>query len=580
MTTELKDAIARGNYLRGLYAARNTLFDNMEACYLMKDPDEETVKGKAANIKFTYSPDAHNRALGAIRLLIAADPVISVPADKNKAGSKSIADKLEKWAATTWRAASRRAGTPIHYDIVRSAILFAEMHVAVTCTQDLLAYAKGASPAIQARLEEVEESTPFMFDVWDPRTGYPEMDQWGLSAYYREVSTTIGKVLDTYGKAAADAIGSTDAYKDAGRYDQVTMCEWWDFDTHHLWLLDSDREIVSVPNQHPFIPVVVGIAEGSKLFALPEDQREPFLRTLWDSGIWQRQNLVLTAMATNAFSIGVNPKFVYTGNQDELEINYDTPGGVIILRPGESLSPLMKQAIDPSLMELMSITGSKLDESTIFSQTLGAPMGGNASFSMVSLLHQAGRLPLIGPQRMASNVIADCLKIALKWQKSYGGTGKARYAGEEVELSAADIPDYFEIEAKLEASLPQDNLTNANIARQLRGMLSDAWIMENVLNIGQPGEETKRVWNEQASMMQFQSIMQKMQQSMQPTPTNLPPGQSPMQQMPPEQMQPGGPPMEPTSVMPPAPGQSMEQQQGMMEEQMGPGPMPPQEQML
>ena len=60
------------------------------------------------------------------------------------------------------------------------------------------------------------------------------------------------------------------------------------------------------------------------------------------------------------------------------------------------------------------------------------------------------------------------------------------------------LPDNLVIDVQLDAELPQDKLQQANIASMLKQQMlaSDEWIRENILNVGQSKEMTKKIMEE------------------------------------------------------------------------------------
>jgi len=557
-TTLQKQTEQYCNYLRDLHSSRNSMFTRMENMYLLTWSDEETVKQKMRGVKITKSPDARNAIIGASRLLIATDPVFSVPVDKNDVGAKDTADIVEKAASQIWQRAGRVRRSPIHDDVVLSMLLYAETHVAVTRTSDLVEAAKGGSRAAVARAERIAAYTPYVFDVWNPKTGYPDFDAFGLRSYYREVNTTAGAVLDDFGDNAREVLGY-----DADRRAAVTLCQYWDFETRQIWL-QGGNPILQEKHGLSFLPIMVQMGEGSMMFSKPEQQRQPFLYTLDQTGLWERQNLALTVLYTHLFGVGANPQFTFvTGSNpdDEPDIDWDIPGGRIKLKPGQSYGPLPKNAIDPSLLQGLELANQKIPASTIFEQALGQPMGANATYSMVALLNQAGRLPLVVPQKKGGWGIADAMKIALLWYKETG----QQHAS--LALKPTEIDEYMELEAQLEVTLPQDRLQNANIATMLTkdGTTSMQWVRENILKIEQSDEMDKRIFMEQAYQQMSQLFLQ----------DQLPKLFADMNQ----QQQPGGPQMQQMSPSEPQPmqgGLPPEMAEGGMQ---GPEPMPGQEQM-
>lgn len=566
----------RATYLKSLHSQRNTADDRYEAAFLLNWDEEGRTRRVMENSKITKHPGSRNALLGAIRLLIASDPQWSVPHDGNDTDAQMESEKIEKFAELMWKAAGRVRQQPVHYDVVTSMLTFAEAHIAVTKTSDMVESAKGGTRAAQIKAENIARITPYVFDVWDPRTGYPEIGAYGLTSFYREIETTSGQVLDEFGDAAKAVYHDTNK-----RYDSVTLCHYWDYENRFVWLSGEERPLIQEKHGLPFIPVVVQLGEGSRLFSKPEYQRQPFLYTMIESGLWSRQNLMLTVLYTLAFAIGSNPLYVYQANQPgkDLSIDWSRPGGVVNIEQGETLSPMLKQVVDPSLMTSYEIAQQLAQESTIYGQTLGEPISGTQTFSTTALLHQAGRLPLLVTQRLASWAIGDAVKMALLWMRADGVRGSAGYKHEAMALKASEIPEDFELEAKLDIDLPQDMLQQANVYNILTGgenpAVSAEWARENVLNIGQPKAMQEQIWNEQAGSMMFMQflqdqiqVMKQQQQTQQPMGQPGMPAQQPMgppqaQGLPPEMMQ-GG--MQPPEMMPPGgmPPEGMPPGGGMM----------------
>lgn len=547
-------------HLTGLYKARNNLFNEMENMYLLIDAELEKAKKQMPNLKFTLSPDGRNQIVGANRLLSYNQVDFSVPHEENTDIDDAVAGKIERFSSGVWRAASRVYNNPLESDVALSTLLFAETHIGITKTSDMVARAKGAPPAAIAQLESIADATPFVFDMWDPRTGYPDEGSYGVRALYREVETTVGAVIDDFGDEARKYfVGDK-----SNRFAAVTLCHLYEFNRRRIWIKGKQDYLYDSSDTLPFLPVVVQLGEGSKLFSEPEYRRQPFLYTLYKSELWSRQNLMLTVMYTAAASIGANMQNILKTDDPEsrkLTIDYSVMGGLITIGKDEDLGPMEKHVIDPSLPELQQLAERKGEESTIFGQSLGAPLGGNAPYSMVALLHQAGRLPLAMPQLKSSWAIADAMKKCLLWLKHDKEKGKVRLQGKTWELEPASIPDYFELEAKLDVALPQDKLQMANIIKQLQGFVSKRWLLENVLNIGQPDAEMKQIWNEQAGEMFYTNFMQTVaQSSSQVPPQEVPPGTPPPPggqggQTP--EMMGSGRPIEPMPGEPPANGEMM-----------------------
>jgi len=590
---ELCDELVQTN------SKRNDIFTAMDNLYWMEWGDEGSVSQKIPNVKITRSPKARNDVMGAIRLMIATDPLIAVPHDINNAQAKEKANKIEKFCKAVLFAGGRVAGDPLHYDVVRSALLYDTVNIAINSTKDMLAMASDSAPAIKRRIEEVQKRTPFLLEVLPPKGCYAVRDNLGLVTFHRRVETTVNAVRETFGKAGETALNSNKSKKAHGKFDVITLCDYYDLKDRVVWLDGYETPIIQEEHGLPFIPIVSQTVSGSKLFDLPEKQHEPFLYTLYRSGLVDRQNLILTVLYTMIFSVGANPMFVdYLIDPDNPHpVDYSVPGGTVHYRVGERRDAMNKEVIDPSLLQGWDIAGDLEMQSTIYRQALGEPLGGNAPFSSVALLAQAGRLPLVSPQKKAGWAIGEALEIVLKWLKSDNQSAKARFEKDDVELRPDDIPDQLDIDVALEVALPQDRLQSANAANMLaqgdNPLVSRKWVLENVLNVGQPEDEFRAIWNERASELfyrrfvneQLAQIAQMEQMAMQPgqaggmpgAPGGMPPmGPPPGQGMPPNMMPPMGGPMPqpgmPNMGTPPQPG--MPQRNVMPPEEPIP-PMPP-----
>jgi len=490
----------------------NLIYQEMERLYWMEWGEEANVKRQIDNVKLTRSPRARIAIKGAEHLLTATDPQFMVPTDINLPGTNLIGDKLERFAKAMWFASGRIAGDPIHYDVVRSGLLYSDIHIRITSTKELLKFIQGSNPAMLARAEYVAEKTPYLFEVTNPQEGVPEWGALGLQAFYRRVKTTSGYVMDNWGSRGEAALRShKDKSNPTSRYITVYLNDLYDNRDRVVWLDECERPIYQEAHGLPFIPAIAQIVEGSRgLFATPEKQREPFLYTLYRSGIINRQHLFLTVIYTLMFAMGANPMFVnYLMDPDNPpKADYSKPGGQINMRVGERREPMSKIIVDPSLMQGWDIANTLEQESTIYRQTLGEPLGMNAPYSMVALLSQTGRLPLVSAQRKSGWAISEAVELAMKWLR-FGGQSATAYNDKySVKIEPKDIPEHFEIQASLEVNLPQDQLNAANAANVLANgdepMVSKRWVRENVLNIGQSRDMTYEIWAEKAAEMQNQ----------------------------------------------------------------------------
>lgn len=520
---KFEDVIARAKDMEGAQAQRNTMFEELENMYLLEAselPSEDWIKE-------TISPDPRNDLQGANRLLTATEPTWSVPVTTNSSQTKRKSSKIETFCAATWDAIGNVQGKPLHYDIGLSALLYGEIQLSITLTKDIQDTAN--SPAAKAQADDIAAKTPFLIDVIPPGTGYPEFGKFGLRAYLSKIEQTVGDVRDRWGE---DKLASKKVT------DKVIVRDYYDLTWHCVWAEGEKEPFLFAKHELPFIPIVAVIAEGSRLFYKPTHQsRQPFLYSLWKTNLWKRQNLSLTMMYSLIFSIGANPLYVWqraTTNKDAPTRDYSQPGGLIILDQGEQYQALAKQVLDPSLMTGLATAEQKAQESTIYRQSLGAPLAGDNTFSTISLLAQSGRLPLTSYQRMASFAISKAMTIGLAMAKKYGGSS-LKSQGEKglTELKSDDIPDQLNLVGKLDVSLPQDDRQMVSVAAQATGgdnpLVSNRYAREVWLKIGQSDDMDREIAEEKFLAMQTQMKLQmKAQQMMQQLQGQVP-GQIPGQ---------------------------------------------------
>lgn len=500
------DAIAQAQdhaqQLKSDDSARDQMFDSIEKMYLMTWSGGNGKKWSGVDLKI--SPDARNATLGAVRLLVATDPIFNVVSTSDKKKDQDKVERIEKAVTRMFESAGRAAGNPIHYDALLSAILYSEMHMAITSTASLVQAANENGAGV-ARAERLERITPFIINVWNPMDGHAEFDKLGLSAYYREADTTIGKLRSDFGALLPESTvqkKATDTTKLYTFYDNQNTVIWTD-----------DGTIVARPHELPFIPVCVQYTEGSSLWDKHEEARQPLLYTLLKSGMWEMQNLVNTVMYSLIRDMGVTPlyKHITPPAQEgkQLDIDYDRVPGVVHLSAGEDFQPLVnKGLIDPAVQEGLALATQKVQESTLYPQALGAPVAGDSTFSELALLSQSGRLPLTSTQRRGGWGIGQLMEMCLAMMKSDGVGSKT----EGIDIKPNEIPEYVQIDAKLEVKLPQDKLQQANIAQMITNgenpLVSNEWARSNVLQIGQSGDMDRQIWTEKMANLMVQQFTQ------------------------------------------------------------------------
>ena len=453
--------------LRGIHGQRDQEFDEYEKMYLLKyKPIGSKFEG-ADIIKHTPSPSARNKVLNACRLLMSQDPVFDVRSEKL---DDTTAETVEKSISRWWEQAGRANRRPIHYDMVLSAVLYDEMHTAITVMDDYKAYNK-----TDKRADRIGKMTPILFQSWNPRNGYPEFDELGLCAYYRETQVRWSWVAQKYRDLLSDV------YINKKSTDNVALKIFYDLTHYAIWINDEEP-FVCEEHGLPCIPIDVTMSNGSNFFEHEEDRRQPLLFGVKRSNLWQRESLLYTVLYSLLFTLGVTPTYVFkTDTEDGLDLRHDGAINYLMMRKGDTIESLdSKGILPPEVQRLSEMTSDLIDGSTMYNTAFGEKNFNSQTFSETSLLQQAGRLPLIGPQRLGGFGISSVVEMALTMMKAKG----LSFNRNGIRIKSSEIPDDLEIRAKLDVILPQEKLqlVNVGLAMQKLGM-PDEYIQSNLLGI-------------------------------------------------------------------------------------------------
>lgn len=489
---ELKEAKQHGTELVNDNAKLHKMQRAMDDMINMDWKDKPT----DPNLKFTTSPDARNQFMGALRLLTAVDPIIKVPYDINDVSAKDYADKIEKVCKAIWYHSGRVLQKPVHYELVSSLLRYGQFHQSITDTDDLLEVAtkrgSKASKARKQRYEHLAKVTPYIFQPLDPKCGNAEFDSFGLTSYFREQEMTYGEIQSQF--------GTIEKYKDKRSTDTIMYRDYWDLDVHYAWIDNDDEPLVAGKHNLPCIPIVVQGAEGSSLNNDPEYQFQPLLYGVWKGQLWERHNLELTAIYSNLFAVASNAMFVHerADPDSKLEVDFGNIGGIIHLNPGDKFGALQRDVLNKDMLYGMEVIERMIEESTLYKQVFGQSPNTRMAYSAISLLSQSGQLPLIATQRAGGWGIGSGFEKMFIMMKDRKKKRTAVYESDVLDLDPKSLKEDLIIDVKLDADLPQDKLQQANIAGMLKqyGLASDAWIRENVLNVGQSKDMTKEVIEE------------------------------------------------------------------------------------
>jgi hypothetical protein len=463
-----------------------------------------------------------------VRLLTPSSPSIIIPKDQNNLDAIQNADSIEKIANAILLNAGRVRGDPVHFDIMRNAVTFDEVHIGMSSTNDLLRDIekrlkeekdKSKRRGLEAdlnRAKAVRDNTPYLIDVFDPRGGYPEWDRFGLESYLRVYETTVRELISKFGENVLIVLDKKrgQSYQP---YQKVRVMDYFDNVYHQIWLEGNDEPLLQEAHELPFIPIVAEIIQGSKQGESPMQQRKPALYNYWKSGMWHADNLFFTIVFSNIFAMLSMPPFlneqIIDGEVGKPEIDFDAKPPNIDVPYGRKLSQMQMKVVTPDIMALHDLAQSKGIESTMYRQMMGEPLPGSPSYSLVAFLAQNAKTVLNTVVEKTQWIVADVAKMGLKWMKHDEGTYSVRYEQQKVSLMSSDIPkDDFLVECKLAIKTPQDIMGASQIVAQLAQIpelpLSLGWMVENLLGVENLTAERERKWSEQQAAMDYQKFIQ------------------------------------------------------------------------
>ena len=502
---EYREIHDHANVLKGQYAERDAMFQLYEDMFNMNWKHDLRRNRRTDTIKPTISPTARNKVLGAWRLLISQDPKFKVRSDT---AEPRVIENLEKFISLMWQRTGKVNGRPLHHDIILSMLLYGEAHIGVNTIQDFKAFNPN-----DRRVDRVGKLTPILFDVWNPKTGYPEFDKFGLSAFYREVQVEKSWVRTNYAALFEDHYGMEKKLQGDGF---VTLKTYYDL---KYYSVDIDYEnIICCEHGLPAIPIAVTMSDGSDLFDKSEQVRQPLLYSLAQSRLWERENLYLTVTTSNLFALGCMPLLAYTHDMNS-ELKIKNNAGVLMadLAKGESIDFIQSKGFLTNEMQNMGqMYKDYIDKSTVFDTAFGEG-GGSGSFSEQSLLNVSARLPLVSTQEQCGMALANVMDLALLTMKER----KLNFKHDDIEFKWKDIPSDFEIICKLDMTQPQERLQRANEAAIIlaNGLASKEWTQENTIGVENTQEMNNKMMNEKVEQAlveyRIQEIVQDMQQKKQ-----------------------------------------------------------------
>lgn len=490
---ELFDEIKQhANDIKSDYSKRNDEFEDYEDMYNMQGTESQ--RGNET-VMVTTSPTAHNKVAGAVRLLQSQDIRFDI---HSKTATKIECERIETLLSDWWKAMFSINGKPLINEIILAAALYSDVHIGMTLLEDYKKY----NPT-DPRIKRLERKTPVLFEVWNPRFGYPERDALGLSAYYQELEVPFSYIKNTYGNLVEEA--------DKKDTTKVTLKRFWDLENYAVWY---DEELLDCgPHGLPCIPVSVTATQGSDLFEDMEDRYQPLLFALKRSSLWERENMSLTTLYTTAAAIAFTPSFKWkTDSNEDLRVEISDGVQYYRMNKGDDVEPITNKGVfTREIGDIIQLTTNLIDNSTVYDAAFGNGNGGNgtSSFSESTLLAQSARLPLVPIMHNVGMAVGDIMQISLDIMHTKGTT---LYFGDNTEIKCKDLPEDLIVDAKLDVILPQERTQLAATAATINanGLASKEWVRSEVMGIPHNEKMEQEIAQETVSKALVEYYTQKM----------------------------------------------------------------------
>lgn len=483
------------------------------------------------DVKQTISPEPHNQFMGAKRLMSNTQPNINISAELNSPIPSEDVDKMERFCRAVLYQSGRINGHPVNEEVVDSLLRYGISFTSINDTKDVVEWQKGSivapSKARKYRNERLQLTTPFLIKPLNPRKCACELGAMGLESFYYQSETTVAELISMY--------GIRKDWENMKPNEKIKYHEYFDLDVHFSWVENGEEPLIGATTDGAhdlqLLPIEVQLGEGSNMSDDWENKVHPFLYAIHKGELWQRLNLELTVLYTSLFNIAANPQFKLTGVEpgESVPVDWATIGGVIQLQEGQDFKPVERDVFNKDMMQGYSIAEQMVSESGIYKQTLGQPLAAGTAFSSLSLLSQAGRLPLSAPQRAGSWTFGSIFENILGRVRDGKSTRTVKGQSELLQLDPKIIPVNVSVTAVIDVDMPQDKLQNANVASMVvdRQLASKEWARENLLGINSTAEMEKNVVKENiiSLLMQeyatgnmekmiTQRVMQQVQQQM------------------------------------------------------------------
>lgn len=409
--------------------------------------------------------DALNAGARALSTLLPKPSVCPMDSSPSARDRASTIEKVLMW---NYRRATTRSEGNLTFDLVYDCLKYHDASAQVI----YLPWERKLTGASKPKLWN--PGGDFMVIRHAPSTVYATRSAEGLESVLLHKTVCAKDVINRWG----DFAKKIKKKYDDGEIDEVSLYDFTDADRRVVWVyldeedhVGEDKGAIEIYNDKWDLPFINWISrKGGR----------PLLDPVYNSGAWEITNLVRSLRISNIVAMSAFPKSkTVTIDGEQPDFNYETPGGNVPLRPGESFESTQPPPFDPMLNTIDNELEMSMGSSTVpkILQDPNVPSG--AAFASINTVLRQASTVLDPYKKLGELLFADAYTQMLYWSIhskedliAYDVTQKnAEGYGSQIRVKAEELdPESIYITSKLTASLPIDEVAKLNAAQLMANL--------------------------------------------------------------------------------------------------------------
>jgi len=531
------------------FKPRNEMFKAMDR-YANSIWELPPALAKKDGMHKTVSSDPHDALRAATQILSTIEPHFQITPPFDDPEVKEYCNQIETYIRYVYQQAERR--NQITADVIRSLLQYGMVAVQ---TYSLEYQQKIKKTMSDARLKAALRNGAFSVIVRKPSDVYPVISENGLESVLLTKVYNVNEFTKTWGEF--DFIHPDDA-----TMEYVMVYDYMDYERRIVLAKQSvstdvaveiadGQTILDVENDLGFLPWDVRMV-GPSFYDDPKEKLSPLLKPLYDTGLWDTQNTMLTLLSSSAIQYHAAPQLVIQGpGANEVEVDYDEINNPIRSETPATLQriePLRRPEMDSSMMTSLEMISAAIGKQTVARFIQNPEMKADVPFSSMNLIFQLGANTINPHKMVAQECIAEIGRQFLMWTKLNGEKqvvfdkkrdDRGLSVGRSIVIDPMMIDEDANIQVELTADVPTDRMQKVNAAVMMAQNLHVPLIrlleqvgfadpeqalkeyetqlqMENELQIALQERQAESQMNMHAKAMQLQQMQMQLQQPVQP----------------------------------------------------------------